>query len=113
MFVTGITAPIQVKASESSIGLGKQEEYDRVIQEVTRERRKLDVEVEQTADFLEKKEATAQREQLIEDDLKSIHREFYCNICDKQYKNVSEVQYHCVKLLIVSLRECSIRWLLI
>jgi hypothetical protein len=99
-----------VKSSDSSIGLGKQEEYDRVIQEVTRERRKNDIEVEQTAEVIEQRAANAQREQLIEEDLKNIHREFYCDICDKQYKNVAEV-IHCAVLFSSYLLVLCIRWL--
>lgn len=109
MVCKGITAPIQVKSADSSIGLGKQEEYDRAIQEVTRERRKNDIEIEQTEAIIEQRAANAQREQMIEAELKNIHREFYCDICDKQYKNVTEVIQ--LKYSLHFLLVLFVRWL--
>lgn len=103
----GIVAPIKVKSSSvdglpSTTGIGGKEaqeleenekyhESDEIVTEVTRERRRLNVEIEQTSEILAKQAENAEREQQIEDELKSINREFYCEWCDKQYKNVSEV----------------------
>mmetsp|Transcript_24848 Transcript_24848/g.36652 ORF Transcript_24848/g.36652 Transcript_24848/m.36652 type:complete len:243 (-) Transcript_24848:344-1072(-) len=90
----GITAPISVKASDNSIGLGKQEEYDKAVAEVAKERRKMEVEIEQTEERLQRKAEVAVKEQQLENEIKTMHREFYCEICDKQYKNVSEMASH-------------------
>jgi hypothetical protein len=90
----GIVAPIQLKGVDSLSGSGstpEEDAADQAVSEVTKERRKLNIEIEQTSDMIAQKTENAEREQLIEDELKFIHREFYCECCDKQYKNVSEV----------------------
>jgi hypothetical protein len=51
----------------------------------------LDIEIEQTQEIMQKKSDNAEWLENIESDLKAITREFYCEICDKQYKNVAEV----------------------
>jgi hypothetical protein len=73
---------------------------DDAVGEVTKERRKLDIELEQTSDMLARKADNAERALFIESEIKFMHREFYCEWCDKQYKNVTEVFYffHSVSL---------------
>ena len=86
-------APIQLKGVDSLSGGSTPQEdaADQAVSEVTKERRKLNIEIEQTNEMIAQKAENAEREQLIEDELKFIHREFYCECCDKQYKNVAEV----------------------
>lgn len=45
----------------------------------------------QTEEMRAAKLQTAQRLDQIDQDIKQMNREFYCEICDKQYKNVAEV----------------------
>ena len=87
----GITAPVEATQHAGQVGIGKDEEYNQALQAATRERRKLDVEVEQTAAVKQQREDNAQRCDQIESDVKSMHREFFCDICNKQYINVQEV----------------------
>lgn len=91
----GIVAPIQLKGVDSLSGGSTPQEdaADQAVSEVTKERRKLNIEIEQTNEMIAQKAENAEREQLIEEELKFIHREFYCECCDKQYKNVAEVLY--------------------
>ncbi len=91
--IPGIVAPIQLQSAESLGGFEREnnDDVDNTVGDATRERRKLDVELEQTSEMLLKKSLNAERELLIETELKQINREFYCEWCDKQYKSVSEV----------------------
>jgi len=91
----GITAPIKATTVDMvGVGIGKQDEYDQAIQEVTRDRRKLDVELEQTVQMTLKKSENLDRITRIEADVKQMNREFYCETCDKQYKSVAEITAH-------------------
>lgn len=91
----GISVPIKAKVAEMvGVGIGKDDEYDQAIQDVTRERRKLDVELEQTVQMMLKKSEQLDRITRIEADVKQMNREFYCDICVKQYKSVAEITAH-------------------
>ena len=89
--ISGIIAPISAHSSEGAVGLGKQVEYEEAIVDATKERRRLDVEVEQTEEVKRRRTENASRETALETDLKQMNREFFCEICDKQYKTVTEV----------------------
>ena len=54
----------------------------------------MDVEIDQTVDIIKKKQDATERQTLIENDLKIINKEFYCDSCNKQYKNVAEMSNH-------------------
>jgi hypothetical protein len=43
----------------------------------------LDVEIEQTRELVQKKMDNAERLESIESDVKSMNKEFYCDICEK------------------------------
>lgn len=90
----GIVEPIMAQASDSSIGLGKQGEYDNLIAEATKDRRRLDVEIEQSSDVKRQRLENGDRLDALKSELKSINKEFYCDTCDKQYKNVKEMENH-------------------
>jgi hypothetical protein len=97
----GIVAPIQLKGVDSLSGgrtsTPEEEAADEAVSEVTKERRKLNIEIKQTNEMIAQKTEIAEREQLIEEELKFIHREFYCECCDKQYKNVAEVSFRWIR----------------
>lgn len=76
---------------EVNIGVGKNEEYDRVTADTTKERRKLDIEIEQTQEVKRQRTENAIREEVLDSNIKSMNKEFFCDICDKQYKNITEV----------------------
>jgi Zinc-finger double-stranded RNA-binding len=54
----------------------------------------MDVEIDQTVDIIQKKREATDRQECVENDLKRITQEFYCESCDKRYKNVSEMSNH-------------------
>lgn len=87
----GITAPVEATTHTGHVGIGKEQEYNTALDEVTRERRKLDVEIDQTAEVVQQRKENAERFDQIEADVKTMHKEFYCEVCSKQYINVQEV----------------------
>eukprot|EP01041_Mallomonas_annulata_P005782 gene5782-11682_t len=91
----GIKEPIRPQAMDTiGSGIGKQEEYDRVVDDATRERKKLNVEIDQTHEMIQKQNDNFERITKIENEKKVTNREFYCDICDKQYKSVLEMSVH-------------------
>lgn len=54
----------------------------------------MDVEIIQTSEIIQKKREATDRQESIEIDLIRMTQEFYCEICDKRYKNVSEMSNH-------------------
>jgi Zinc-finger double-stranded RNA-binding len=54
----------------------------------------MDIEIDQTVEIIQKKREAADRQECVENDLKRITQEFYCESCDKRYKNVSEMSNH-------------------
>ena len=54
----------------------------------------MDVEIDQTSEIIQKKKEATDRQESIEIDLIRMTQEFYCDICDKRYKNVSEMSNH-------------------
>lgn len=91
---TGIVEPLQLADASLGYGLGKQEEYDTAATEATRERRKLEVEVEETEEVKKQRQAKHERAEQIKEDVKAMNRPFYCEMCDKQYANVGEWSNH-------------------
>jgi hypothetical protein len=90
----GIKEPVKLNLTCGALGVGKLAEVEAMSTEATKERRKLDVEVEQTEAMIKTKEENAIRISQLEQDIKTMNKEFYCEICDKQYKNVSEMSNH-------------------
>lgn len=84
-------APITLRSGGAGEGLGVSEKMDEALAAVTRERKRLDVEIEQSEETKRRRVENAEREAALQSDLKCMNREFYCDICDKQYKNVTEV----------------------
>ena len=97
----GITAPVEATKHAGQVGIGKDEEYNKALDDVTRERKKLDLEVEQTAEVVQQRKDNADRCDQIESDVKSMHKEFFCEICNKQYINVQEVCVCCVYFVLL------------
>jgi hypothetical protein len=90
----GIKEIISLNSNVNTLGLGMLDEYDKACADATKDRKKLNIEMELTEDEILARQKVAERELQIEDDVKHMNREFYCDICDKQYKNVSEMANH-------------------
>ena len=91
---TGILEPIKVAVNDCTMGLGKQGEYDWRSVEATKERKKLEIEKEETPELAKKREASAAKAETTERVVQTMNRPFFCGICDKQYKNTMEMQVH-------------------
>ncbi|KAK9073905.1 hypothetical protein SSX86_006499 [Deinandra increscens subsp. villosa] len=90
----GITEPIKSGIRDSKLGVGKQEEDDFFTAEENIQRKKLDIELEETEEIAKKREVMADREHKIQTEVKEIRKVFYCELCDKQYKLAVEFEGH-------------------
>ncbi|KAJ7977803.1 G patch domain-containing protein 8 [Quillaja saponaria] len=90
----GITEPIKSGIRDPKLGIGKQEEDDFFTAEENIQRKKLDIEVEETEEHARKREVLAEREQKIQTEVKEIRKVFYCDLCNKQYKLAMEFESH-------------------
>ncbi|GBG88820.1 hypothetical protein CBR_g48434 [Chara braunii] len=90
----GITEPIKAGARDGKLGVGKQEQDEFYTAEENVERKKLNVEVEETEDMAKKREAESEREKKIKDELAEVRKVFYCELCNKQYKLATEFEVH-------------------
>ncbi|KAL7124930.1 hypothetical protein ABFS83_14G081500 [Erythranthe nasuta] len=90
----GIVEPIKSGIRDARLGLGKQEEDDFFTAEENIQRRKLDIEFEETEELAKKREVIAEREQKIQTEVKEIRKVFFCELCNKQYKLAMEFEAH-------------------
>ncbi|KAK9161880.1 hypothetical protein Syun_008221 [Stephania yunnanensis] len=90
----GIVEPIKAGIRDPKLGIGKQEQDDFFTAEENIQRKKLDVELEETEEHAKKREVVAEREQKIQSEVKEIRKVFYCDLCNKQYKLAMEFEVH-------------------
>ncbi|OIV95322.1 hypothetical protein TanjilG_07478 [Lupinus angustifolius] len=90
----GITEPIKSGIRDPRLGVGKQEEDDFFTAEENVQRKKLEIELEETEEHVKKREVLAEREQKIQTEVKEIRKVFYCDLCNKQYKLAMEFEAH-------------------
>eukprot|EP00850_Spirogloea_muscicola_P020043 SM000206S06252 [mRNA] locus=s206:27153:29615:- [translate_table: standard] len=90
----GIVEPIRAGQRDAKLGVGKQEQDDFYTAEENVQRRRLDVEVEETEELARKREVDAEREAKIKEEVTEIRRAFYCELCNKQYKQATEFETH-------------------
>ncbi|XP_019187599.1 PREDICTED: G patch domain-containing protein 8 [Ipomoea nil] len=90
----GIIEPIKSGIRDAKLGLGKQEEDDYFTSEENIQRKKLDIEFEETEELAKKREVLAEREQKIQTEVKEIRKVFFCDLCNKQYKLAMEFEAH-------------------
>ncbi|KAL3657542.1 hypothetical protein V7S43_017509 [Phytophthora oleae] len=90
----GIVEPVKMKENLVCLGLGKLAEYDQVTQLATSERRRLNAEVEETAEEAAAREAKGSKKEQLKAEVKNIRAAFYCSDCRKQYKTVTEMENH-------------------
>ncbi|RAL52727.1 hypothetical protein DM860_007495 [Cuscuta australis] len=90
----GIIEPIKSGIRDAKLGIGKQEEDDFFTSEENIQRRKLEIEVEETEELAKKREVIAEREHKIQTEVKEIHKVFFCDLCNKQYKLAMEFEAH-------------------
>ncbi|CAM9903570.1 unnamed protein product [Pylaiella littoralis] len=90
----GITVPVVLGTQVATLGLGKSAEDDRFTDEAAKERKKLDSEVVETEEMKTKRLEKAVRQETIKEQVQEMNKEFYCETCGKQYKNVGEMSNH-------------------
>uniref|UniRef100_A0A0E0J9H1 G-patch domain-containing protein n=1 Tax=Oryza nivara TaxID=4536 RepID=A0A0E0J9H1_ORYNI len=83
----GITEPIKAGIRDAKLGVGKQEQDDFFTSEDNVQRRKLNIELEETEEHIKKREK-------IRSEVKEIQKVFFCSLCNKQYKLAHEFESH-------------------
>ncbi|KAL6650267.1 hypothetical protein ACP70R_009192 [Stipagrostis hirtigluma subsp. patula] len=90
----GILEPIKADIRDAKLGVGKQEEDDFFTSEENVQRKKLNIELEETEEHVKKREVIAEREHKIRSEVKEIQKVFFCSLCNKQYKLAHEFESH-------------------
>ncbi|CAL5028974.1 unnamed protein product [Urochloa decumbens] len=90
----GILEPIRADIRDAKLGVGKQEEDDFFTSEENVQRKKLNIELEETEEHIKKREVIAEREHKIRSEVKEIQKVFFCSLCNKQYKLAHEFESH-------------------
>ncbi|CAN6227394.1 unnamed protein product, partial [Urochloa humidicola] len=90
----GILEPIRADIRDAKLGVGKQEEDDFFTSEENVQRKKLNIELEETEEHVKKREVIAEREHKIRSEVKEIQKVFFCSLCNKQYKLAHEFESH-------------------
>lgn len=85
--------PVRLDSNDFKMGLGKNTEYNYYATEATKERLKLDSELDEH-EVRVRRAGEAIREEKIQKEVKKVTREFYCEICDAQYQNVMQMEEH-------------------
>lgn len=81
---------------DDSLGIGKSEEYQSTHIVSTAKRKALDSEkqLEETDAQKMERQFQVEKKQAIAKELEQVKRAFYCELCDKQYKKISEYEQH-------------------
>ncbi|GAQ80259.1 hypothetical protein KFL_000500110 [Klebsormidium nitens] len=90
----GIVDPIRGGVSGPKLGLGKQEQDDFYTAEENIQRKKLEVEIEETEEVARQREVVAERTTKIEAEVAAMRKTFLCDLCNKQYKLAIEYEAH-------------------
>lgn len=90
----GIKEPISINVHDNQLGLGKKTEYEEHNKVAAKERKKLEIEREETPELRKERAERKARLEDIQATLVEQNRKFYCALCDKQYKNAMEIQLH-------------------
>lgn len=89
----GIREPIALE-SHTRLGLGKAREYDEVGKAATRDRKKLEVEVEETKEVRARRAREAAKETAVAVAVKEMTDSFYCEMCDQRYSKAADYTEH-------------------
>jgi predicted ATPase len=96
LFFLGRIDPIRIELKDDSLGIGKAEEYQSTHIITTAKRKALDSEkqLEETDAQKMERQFQVEKKQAIAKELEQVKRAFYCELCDKQYKQISEYEQH-------------------
>lgn len=90
----GRVDPIRPDINEGSMGLGKDSQYTELALDATKERVALAIEKELTAEDIKAAMIAQIHEEMSQEIRRETKSDFYCETCDKQYKNVLEMENH-------------------
>eukprot|EP00211_Chloroparvula_japonica_P005345 CAMPEP_0119156610 /NCGR_PEP_ID=MMETSP1310-20130426/52344_1 /TAXON_ID=464262 /ORGANISM="Genus nov. species nov., Strain RCC2339" /LENGTH=356 /DNA_ID=CAMNT_0007149225 /DNA_START=32 /DNA_END=1102 /DNA_ORIENTATION=+ len=85
---------LQFRETRDFLGIGKREEYEQYNEAATERRRLLNVEDEGNVERQRVLQEKAVQENAIKKVVSEMVRPFYCELCDKQYKNPMEMDKH-------------------
>ncbi|KAI5123585.1 hypothetical protein M0805_003403 [Coniferiporia weirii] len=88
--------PIPFTVKQDSTGLGKITQDVRMIETTVSQRRNLDSERMQheTEEQRQQREASVAQKAAVQSEISTVLRPFYCELCDKQFKNVAQYDEH-------------------
>ncbi|KAG0167910.1 G patch domain-containing protein 8 [Apophysomyces sp. BC1034] len=88
--------PVPIDLKLDSLGVGKAGEENAYHVSSTAKRKALDSEkqLEETHEEKQQREVKAVRQEAIARELQVVKRAFYCELCDKQYRKISEYEQH-------------------
>jgi len=93
---SGIIEPINplLNSNTSNLGLGKASDDQFYSERAASERKRLESELEETPELKQLREQKVERKEKITADVTEIIKSYYCELCNKQYKNIGEMQNH-------------------
>ncbi|KAH8555884.1 hypothetical protein BGW37DRAFT_516786 [Umbelopsis sp. PMI_123] len=92
----GRVDPIRIDLKMDALGIGKAEEEMEYHASSTAQRRALDSEkqMEETEEDKLNRQMNTLKKEAVKNDIKEKLRAFYCQLCDKQYSQISEYEQH-------------------
>ncbi|KZO99766.1 hypothetical protein CALVIDRAFT_561093 [Calocera viscosa TUFC12733] len=92
----GRKEPVPFVMKSDSLGLGKLTQELRIAQTTVERRREMESErlLRETAAEREVRESKVRREQAVQQEVKQQIRQFYCELCGKQYQTVAQFDEH-------------------
>eukprot|EP00727_Mastigamoeba_balamuthi_P006692 m51a1_g2643 hypothetical protein (243) ;mRNA; r:602938-604156 len=90
----GRVDPVTATQNEGKMGLGKKEEHEERLASAVAHRPLLLTEMELSEEQKTHLELKALRDDLIKEEVTESTRPFYCELCDKQYKKITEYDAH-------------------
>jgi len=90
----GRVDPVPLFVLDGQLGLGKAEEYKQMTEMAAAQRRQLETEIEEGREIQKVRLEMWKEKQRREVEVKEMNKQFYCEICNKQYKTVKEMESH-------------------
>ncbi|PVU85929.1 hypothetical protein BB559_006740 [Furculomyces boomerangus] len=92
----GRKEPVPLQKNIGLLGLGKESEYNKVHIESTAQRRALMSEklLNEAPEELKRRLESVKKLEQTRDEVKRMTKEFYCELCNKQYKRIGEYEGH-------------------
>jgi len=92
--LSGMYEPLKIELKQDFMGLGKKEIDDYWTDPDKVKRKTLESEKLETPQLVETRKQTAEKEEKIKSDVMQMTNSFYCELCDKRYKRISEYEAH-------------------